>query len=175
MIDKLLAELKLSSTELVNPDTALKLGRVMAARVIATGTVIRYNQDIQFSLRLTDTETTVLKAAITESAKDIDMLAQNVVKKILEKLKAGYPIRGTVQTAAGGQIMLNVGAAAGVQSGMEFRVFEELSADGNTRPAYRPAGTLTIAAVSPDSAMATVAQPPDGGIKPGYRVEQIIR
>ncbi|MCX5900844.1 MAG: CHAT domain-containing protein [Proteobacteria bacterium] len=175
MIDKLLAELKLSSTELVNPDTALKLGRVMAARVIATGTVIRYNQDIQFSLRLTDTETTVLKAAITESAKDIDMLAQNVVKKILEKLKAGYPIRGTVQTAAGGQIMLNVGAAAGVQSGMEFRVFEELPADRNTRPAYRPAGTLTIAAVSPDSATASIAQPPDGGIKPGYRVEQIVR
>jgi hypothetical protein len=51
-----------------------------AARVIATGTVIGYNEDIQLNLRLTDTETTVLKAAITESAKDIDMLAQNVVK-----------------------------------------------------------------------------------------------
>ena len=174
-IDKLLAELKLSSTELVNPDTALKLGRVMAARVIATGTILRMNQDIQLSLRLTDTETTVLKAAITETAKDIDMLAQNVVKKILENLKAGYPIRGIVQAAEGTQITLNVGAAAGVESGMRFRMFEELTADKKTRPAYRPAGMLTIASVSEGSATATVAQSPDSAVKPGCRVEQIVR
>ncbi len=98
-----------------------------------------------------------------------------MVKKILEKLKVGYPIRGAVLTVAGGRIMLNVGASAGVQSGMEFKVFEELPADRNTRPAYRHAGTLTIAAVSEDGATATAAQPPEGGIKPGCRVEQIVR
>ena len=103
------------------------------------------------------------------------MLAQNVVKKILEKLRAGYPIRGTVQPAAGGQIMLDVGAAAGVQTGREFKVFEELAADRNSRPAYRPAGTLTIAAVAESSATAAAAPSPDSGIKPGYRVEQIVR
>jgi hypothetical protein len=80
---------------------------------------------------------------------------------IFEKPGAGYTLRETVKTVAEGRFMLNVGSAAGVQSGMKFRGFQELAADKKARPAYRPACPLTIASVS-------------GGLESGNRAEQIV-
>jgi tetratricopeptide (TPR) repeat protein len=174
LLDSLLAELKLSSTELVDPATSLKLGRILSARVIATGTLMRYNRDIQLSLRLTDTETTLLKGAVTAADKDLEQLSRTAAQKILEKIKAAYPLRGVITAVSGNQAVLNIGAAAGVQDGMQFRVLEEAKAEKGALPLLRPAGTVTVASVSQDSAAATGGdQAP--GLKPGLKVEQIIR
>ncbi|MEI6127467.1 MAG: CsgG/HfaB family protein, partial [Pseudomonadota bacterium] len=174
LLDKLLAELKLSSTNLVDPATSLKLGKILAARVIATGNIIRYNQDIQVSIRLTDTETTALKGAVTESEKEIEKLAESVTKKILDKVKTGYPLRGTVQSLEGSKVLLTIGAGAGVQDGMEFKVLEEVRREKGAPPLYRPVGTIAIASVSQDAAFATVREQSES-FKAGFKVEQIVR
>lgn len=173
LLDKLLGELKLSSSELVDPQTTLKLGKILAARVIATGTIMRYNQDIQVSVRLTDTETTVLKGAVTEAEKDIEKLAQAVSRKIVDKIQAGYPLRGLVQSLEGNQVVLSIGAGAGVQDGMEFKVLEEVKTEKGGRPLYRPVGTVTVASVGQDSAYATIRDQAEG-FKAGHKVEQIV-
>lgn len=175
LLDKLLAELKLSATELVDPAASLKLGRILSARVIASGTIMRYNKDIQLSLRLTDTETTLLKGAVTAADKDLEKLAQTVVQKILEKIKTGYPLRGTITAVTGNQVVLNIGAAAGVQDGMEFRVLEEVKAVKGALPLLRPVGTVTVASVSQDSAAATSGEQAAAGLRPGLKIEQIVR
>jgi len=174
LLDKLLEELKLSSTALVDQNTSLTLGRILAARVIATGTIMRYNQDIQVSIRLTDTETTSLKGAVTESAKDIEKLAESVTQKMLDKIKKGYPIRGAVQSLEGAQVVLSFGPGAGVQDGMEFKVLQEVKREKGFPPLYRPVGSVTIASVSGDSAFATVRDQAEQ-FKPGFKVEQIVR
>ncbi len=169
LLDSLLEELKLSSTDLVDRTTSLRLGRVLSARVIATGSLMRYNGDTQISIRLTDTETTMLKGAVTGSDRNLDKLARSVAEKIVQRLNKGYPVRGLIDSLEDGQVLLNIGAAAGVQEGMQFKVLEETSSAGG-RTRNRPVGTITAASVDQDFSYATAGDLE--GIGKGMKVEQ---
>ncbi len=69
IIDKLLKELRLSSSELANPETSLRIGRILSANLISVGSIARENNDWQISLRFIETETTSIKAALLKSLK----------------------------------------------------------------------------------------------------------
>lgn len=167
LLDKLLAELKLGSTALVDPATALQLGRIVNARVVASGTIMRYSGEIQLTMRLTDTETTLMKGAITVSGRDIETLAQDTARKIVEKLKVGYPLRGVITGIEAGKVMLNIGSDVGVTEGMEF-----LPVDGGKDAAGHPI-ILKVASVDRSEASAT-AEGDISGLRSGMRVEQVV-
>ncbi|MCX8043940.1 MAG: CHAT domain-containing protein [Desulfobacterota bacterium] len=164
LLDKLLAELKLGSTALVDPATALQLGKIINARVILSGTIMRSGGQTQVMMRLVDTETTLLKGAVTVSGRDIDALARDAVQKIKECLTAGYPLRGIIARIEGDKVVLNIGADVGVTDGMRFGVVGQA---GTAAPQV-----LTVAAVSRAEAFATVAGDA-AGLKPGMKVEQM--
>ncbi len=173
MLDKLLAELKLSSTDLVNRDTAARLGRILSARIIATGSIMRYKGDIQASIRLTDTETTTLKGAVREKGKDIDELAAAVSGKIVEKVIKGYPIRAKILAIEDNEVVLNIGTDTGVKAGMEFKLLEEKKSERTGRIRFKPLGTITVSKAENDTAYAPV---PEGikGIKEEMKLEQLV-
>lgn len=174
LLDKLLAELKLSSTDLVDRNTAVRLGRILSARIIATGSTMRYKNDVQVSIRLIDTETTSLKGAIVGSGKELASLAQDVAEKIVSKIKKGYPIRAKILSLEENQVVLNIGTDTGVQNGMEFKVIEEVKTEAGRRVRYRPIGTIAIASVEVDSAYATISEK-SKDFKEEMKLEQIIR
>ncbi len=58
LMDRLLEELNLGSSELANPETALKIGRILASKIVATGSLLHLADQSLLSLRLIDTETT---------------------------------------------------------------------------------------------------------------------
>ena len=58
LLDRLLVELNLGSSDLADPEKKLKLGRVLAARLIGTGTLLHMPKGTLLSLRLIDSETT---------------------------------------------------------------------------------------------------------------------
>ncbi len=66
-MDKLLGELKLDSSELADRRTALAVGKLMAARLIASGTIVYSGPHTQVSLRLFETETGSIMAAVNET------------------------------------------------------------------------------------------------------------
>ena len=166
LLDKLLEELKLSTTDLVDPQKALAVGKILAARLIATGSMMRYGKEIQTSIRLTETETTSLKAAIAETEKDINQLAEKTARQILAKLARAYPIRGYITAVEGANVVLNIGSEVGVQQGMGFNVFD-------AGKEAREIGTIQIAAVDSKSASAAPAKEITGLAK-GMKVEAII-
>src|SRR4029434_290981 len=65
--DKLLAELRCGSSELFDPQVAVRVGHILAARLLATGTLSRRGMETQLSLRVVETETTRLRAAVTDA------------------------------------------------------------------------------------------------------------
>lgn len=173
MLDKLLAELKLSATDLVNRETAVRLGRILSARIIATGSIMRYKGDMQVSLRLTDTETTMLKGAVREKAKDLEALAQAVSAKVVEKVVQGYPIRAKILAIEDNEVVINIGKDAGIQAGMEFKLLEEKKSERTGKVRYRPVGTITVSNVEAEEAYAPA---PEGiaGIRQGMKLEQLV-
>jgi curli biogenesis system outer membrane secretion channel CsgG len=65
VLDRLLAELNLGTSDLADPETALRLGRVMAARIMGTGILFTMPGDTLVNLRLVDTETSAIAKTLT--------------------------------------------------------------------------------------------------------------
>ncbi|MBW1854045.1 MAG: tetratricopeptide repeat protein [Deltaproteobacteria bacterium] len=179
LLDKLLEELKLSSSDLADPALALRVGRIAAARLIANGSINRYGKDVQVSLRLIETETTAVKVTVMESAEKetgIDALAEEVARRVIEKLKVQYPLRGKVISLESEELMLNIGADQGVTSGITMKVLAEVKPvqlEGRLIvPKGREVGKIEITSVESSLAYAKILEK-DGDIQVGFKVEEL--
>lgn len=134
ILDKLLAELKLGSSALADPDTQLKLGRIMASRLILTGQLFNTGRNNLATIRVIDTETTgiVLSTASRQTNRLLEMMdfdpvqiakkfAQEIQKTVLEK----YPLKGRIALVDGETVIINLGKKQGVQVGQHFNVLGE--------------------------------------------------
>ena len=128
LIERLLEELNLGSSDLADPETALQLGRVLAAKVIGTGTLFFLPDSTMMNLRLIDTETTAIAKVFSKqypSAGSMEAELEKLNGQIQQVLTDKYPLRGFVVQAGGGRIMINIGARQGVTAGAKFEVLEE--------------------------------------------------
>lgn len=157
LMERLLEELNIGSSDLANPETALKLGRVLAARLIGTGSVSYFPQGTLLSLRFIDTETSAVSHVITRQLGPQASLERELLQLNREILKAvilKYPLRGYVAKIDGDQIMINLGSRQGVVLGTKFDVLEEQSPviyKGKALQAsLKAVGRLEVMRVEPD-------------------------
>lgn len=76
LLNKVIAEQKLSLTGVVDPASARKLGSVLGVDAIVSGTIADRGDTLKINARLIDSETgEVFSAAATEMAKDKEVLA----------------------------------------------------------------------------------------------------
>ena len=128
LLDKLLAELKLSTSKLTDQRTALALGKLLAARLIITGKIIYAGPHTQVSLRMFETETGRITTALNEtvgSAVPISVLAEKLTGNLIQKIETAYPIRGKIDSLEGEDAALNIGSNAGVMPGQTFKVLQQ--------------------------------------------------
>jgi class 3 adenylate cyclase/CHAT domain-containing protein/Tfp pilus assembly protein PilF len=126
LLDKLLKELKLSSSGLADPDTALTLGRILAARLIVTGTITYWGDDVAVNLKAIETETTSLKATVSATFKSKDFpegIIDQLSKGLINKTSKAYPVKGKVASVQEGRVLLNIGSQQGVTRGTRMRIF----------------------------------------------------
>jgi len=128
LIERLLEELNLGSSDLADPETALKLGKVLAVKLIGTGSLFFLPDKTLLSLRLIDTETSAIPKVINRQfgskvplEKDLNQLGREILKTIIRK----YPLRGYVVQITGEQVMVNLGTKQGMVLGTKFEVIEE--------------------------------------------------
>jgi len=128
ILDKLLAELKLGSSELADPDTQLRLGRIMAARLITTGSFTGAGQNKAVSMRMIDTETTNIAYATTKRNITIDpvSLAEELATAVVKNMHEKYPLKGRIAVADDNTaIIINLGKKHGAAPGQTFNVLGE--------------------------------------------------
>jgi class 3 adenylate cyclase/CHAT domain-containing protein/tetratricopeptide (TPR) repeat protein len=127
VLDKLLEELKLSTTKLVDRSAALRLGKILAARLILSGRIIHSGPETQIAIRAIETETGQVRAAINESfgsAVPASTMAAKLSGILTEKLKSLYPLRGKISEIKGDEIILNIGKKQGTQIGQQFKIVQ---------------------------------------------------
>jgi tetratricopeptide (TPR) repeat protein len=157
LIERLLEELNVGSSELANPETALRLGRVLAAKLIGTGSLLYLPQGTLFSMRLIDTETSAIPQVTNKQLgpnvsleKELFQLNRDILKTVISK----YPLRGYLVKVTGDQAILNLGSKQGVVSGTKFDVLEEqepVKYKGKAlQSAPRAIGQLEVVRVEPD-------------------------
>ena len=77
-------------------------------------------------MRVMDTETTRIVASIVEiapKAEDIGRVLDDLVDKLLAKLKLAYPIQGIIAKVSDQGVLLNIGRQQGVAPGLTLQVF----------------------------------------------------
>jgi class 3 adenylate cyclase/CHAT domain-containing protein len=160
LLDKMLAELQLGVSRLADRNTALSLGKILAARLILSGRIIYSGPQTQISMRLIETETGRITAAFTEtvgSAVPISVLARKLSDNLVDRLRKLYPLRGKVLNQSGQEVSINVGQNAGVHVGQHFNAANEDV-------------TLEIVSVQPEKSLAKILKG-DGAMEEGQRVE----
>jgi len=148
---------------LANPETSLKLGRVLAAKLIGTGSLYYLPQGTLLNLRLIDTETSAIPQVLTRQLasqttleKDLFQLNREILKTVILK----YPLRGYLAKVSGEEVIVNIGAKQGVVSGTKFDVLEEgesLTYRGKVlQAAPKVIGQIEIVRVEPDMAVGKI-------------------
>lgn len=128
LIDQLLQELNLGSSDLADPKTRLKLGKLFAATIIGTGALYHSPGSTLLNLRLIDVETSKLRDIIdgsigsgTSMQKEIHRLN----REILTFIMTNYPLQGYVAHIDGRNVTVNIGPNEGVVLGTKFNVIED--------------------------------------------------
>lgn len=180
LIERLLDELNLGSSELADPQTALKLGRVLAAKLIATGSLFHLPNSTMLSMRLIDTETTKIPKTYTtdigSAAISLDRQLYELNRNLLQTIIKTYPLRGYVVQVQEETAMLNLGADQGVVDGSRFAVIEEAPPvvyKGRTLAGKaRKVAELEIVSVAPGLSHARIMEK-ERDIRPDDKVEEI--
>jgi len=128
LIEQLLEELNLGSSDLANSETALKLGKVLAARIMGTGSLFHMPEGTLLTLRLIDTETSAIPKVVTRqlgAQPALEKESYRLNREILKTVIQEYPLRGHVVETTEQEVMINLGSEQGVVLGTRFEVVEE--------------------------------------------------
>ena len=120
-----LRELKLSSTDLVDKNTALRAGRMVAADSILIGTTHETANSIEIYARLINAETAaVMEAQDVYTEDKTRAQIQYIVNGLALKFKHSFPlIEGIVIKASGKDIYADLGMASRIKKDMKFIIY----------------------------------------------------
>ena len=161
VLDKLLGELHLGSSHLAERQTALSIGRLVAARIILPGQIQYQDGQALVSVRAIECETGLISASVVgtyNSAQTSVEIAQDMAVKITKELMANFPLRSSVSEVDGTEIVLDIGQNLGLQKGQYFR-----GVDNDV--------IVQITSVDSDRSTAEIIQGEDR-IVPGLRLEE---
>jgi hypothetical protein len=167
MIDKLLEELNLSSSDLADPTTALKLGRILSAQLIVTGSLSKQDEQWLANLRFIESETTAIKCSVSTIVTEGGAAAvvSELGKAINSKLRKEFPLQGKITSVSGETASINIGDVSGVSTGMVFTLLQ----DNNTA-----LDVATVTTVEPEQSQIALASN-SVAIEKGMRLREDIQ
>lgn len=126
-LEVVLKEQKLSQTDLVDKNTAIRVGKLVAAEGILMGTVRETKDSIEIYVRLVNTETSSILEAKDVFGQDKSLSQiQYLTNGLALKLKHSFPLlEGIVIKTKGKDIFADFGSFAGIQKEMKFIVFRQ--------------------------------------------------
>lgn len=159
LLHRLLEELNLGSSDLADPETSLKLGRILAAKLLGTGSFYQLPQETAFTFRLIDVETSEIALLTNKTLalrsfanKELYSLNREILKTVISK----YPLRGYLVKVGADSAMINLGSRNGVVIGTRFDVMEEgetIKYKGRSlRSSPKSIGQVEVFRVEPDIA-----------------------
>ncbi|MBX3179010.1 MAG: tetratricopeptide repeat protein [Candidatus Hydrogenedentes bacterium] len=169
MLDKLLQELNLGSSELASADTQRRLGQVLSAGHLGFIDFARAGADTMLYLRLIDSETTGIffQTSVTIDDSKPRETVEAVVSALTDKLAASEPLKGLIADASENDaIIINLGAKHGVKEGTVFKILEDgdpIEVGGRViAHRQRPVGQLKVTVVEDDYAIGSASNLREG-------------
>ena len=128
-LDRVLVEQKLSQSELIDPKTGVKLGRIAQAEEALVGTVYEGTRSIEIFAQMVDTDTSeiLLEKDVFHEDKTPQTLRE-ITEGLAFKFKNAIPIvQGNILKVEGSAIHADIGEEEKVRKGSRVLVFRELA------------------------------------------------
>ena len=124
---EVLRELKLSQTVIVDPDTASKVGRIVVADAMLTGSVHETENSIEILTRLVDTETSHVIDAEDVFSEDKSLRGiSSLVHGLALKYKQNFPLlEGSILKKDGTSVLIDLGSDKKIRKNMSIIMFRE--------------------------------------------------
>ncbi len=124
LLEKVLSEQKLGATGLIDEQHASKLGRMLGAKVVVTGSIMKLQNVMEVNARIIDVETgSVIAAELVRSASAVKL--EDLVTQMAEKIIKDFPLEGYIVRRTGNNVLIDLGRRSGVKRGMRFIVYKE--------------------------------------------------
>ncbi len=110
-LDAILQEQKISQTELIDKDTAIKVGKLSAAQSVLTGSITETRTGIEIVARLVDTETSEILSAEDVYGEDKDLNALKTLSNgMAVKFHREFPmVSGQIVQHKGNEVFIDLG------------------------------------------------------------------
>lgn len=178
MLQKIISEQKLSSTGLIDEDSATKLGKLLGVKVIISGSVLKIHDSIEINSRVISVESGSIIAAdnIRGSANsDLHLLVDELTAKILRN----FPLTGYVVKKNPESVIIDLGLDSGLAPGTEFIVYREGEVIKHPKTGevldveQIITGRLRIEKISKNVAEGDIISEEPGGIQYGHLVKSV--
>ena len=125
-LDHILGELKLNASELGSSEVSLKLGSLLPASILISGSFTENREEIGLILRLIDVQTSEVIAVVKEAFENHarDKLFKTVNQELIKALQDNFPIKGRVSAGEGDFYEINIGKYHGLKEGQSVRVYK---------------------------------------------------
>ncbi|MBI5187354.1 MAG: hypothetical protein HZA01_16735 [Nitrospinae bacterium] len=126
-LDAVLKEVGLSRTDLVDPDSAVRIGKITAAEAILAGAISESPESVEIFARIIDTETSEVLAAedvftTDKSMKGLDYICRGLAAKFMEKIPLA---EGMVVRANGKELTLDLGLRSNIRENSRALIYRE--------------------------------------------------
>lgn len=126
-LDEVLKEQKLSKTPITDPETAVRVGKILAAEGILMGSIVETKDSIEVYARLVNSETSSIIGAKdvfdqNKSLQGIKTLADGLALKFNQHLPL---VEGLLIKKNGKEVFADIGLNKGLKKEMKFIVFKE--------------------------------------------------
>lgn len=168
MLDQLLQELNLGSSELASDTTRRRLGQVLSAGVFAFVQYAQLGTDPMIFLKLVDTETTsiLFQTSHQIDEKNINGVVSDLTAEILRKITDDRELKGLIAQVNGDdEIIINLGKKHGATEGQIFSILRSDPVKvGDRVIAHRQTviGKLRVTIVEDDFAICALTSKDDG-------------
>ncbi len=163
-LDSALRELRLSQTDLVEEESAVKTGKIMAAEGMLFGSVTETPRSLEVLARFIDVETSLVLAAVDVYGEELTLPnLQTLMEGMAWKLRRHFPlVEGLVLDTTGKVLWTDLRKEHGIKRYMKlivYRAGEEVQHSGTGRLLHKPEvilGEARITAVSDNLSEATL-------------------
>ncbi len=169
MLDQLLTELDLGSSDLASADTQRRLGQILSAGMLGFIDFAQTGGGVSMYLRLVDTETTSLafQTSVPVNENKPSAVVDELMAQILTEVADARELRGLIADAASDDaVIINLGGKHGVKAGQEFTVFvdgDPIEVGGRVIAHRQKAiGMLTVTQVEEEYAICKVSKKREG-------------
>ncbi len=126
-LEEILREQRLGAGGLADADTAVRIGKILAAGGMLMGTVREKGPTLEIYLRLVDTETSLVIAAVDVYGEERDLpslheLSRGLVLKLCDEVPL---LEGTVVRVQDNRLTVDLGKESRLKRGMRVIVFRE--------------------------------------------------